>query len=261
MKSNLSIFILLILIYSVTISGQINLVHTFPEDEDIYAYSKNDLMYYIGETSNNQMKIYNSDFTIYKTVNIPIPSNFSYQFWYDKEDFPYSISKNIFNNDDLFEFLIAVYDSSLPNPLSTRKLYLINEDGLLLYNFTPNSTETYGEDVSVYYDPSTGFNKIIVYTFTGGFKVFSLPSNLLNMEEEFDINSLSIYPNPSEGFINIVNPNNQVDKLDFIDMNGRVLKSLTFDISSENIRVDTSEFQTGTYIIKIGNYTTKYMKK
>lgn len=255
---------LLSLFLNFNLFAQINLVHTFPQDnayDYVFAYSNNESMYYVQEYSNNQIVIYNSNFTIYKTVNIPISSNLTYSFWYDKEDFPYSISKNIFNNDDLLELLVVVYNPSSPNPESSRKLYLINEDGLLLYNFTPNSNDIYGEDVSVYFDPSTGFNKILVNTFAGGHKVYSLPSNSLNLEEEFGVQALSIYPNPSEGIVNIVNPRNQIDLIELIDLNGRILKTLRFSSDTENIRFDISEFMSGTYIIKIGNLSTKYIKK
>ena len=69
--------------------GQITLEHTFTTNEDLFAFAKGNEMFYIGETIDNKLKIYNSTFNLIKIVNVPLPTNFQLSFWYDSEEESY----------------------------------------------------------------------------------------------------------------------------------------------------------------------------
>ena len=66
----------------------------------------------------------------------------------------------------------------------------------------------------------------------------------------FALNSksvFSIYPNPSRDFIEVKASNYSITNLEITDMSGLVLKNWTF---AENIRMDISDIQAGSYLLK-----------
>lgn len=75
----------------------------------------------------------------------------------------------------------------------------------------------------------------------------------------------AMYPNPTTGLVTITNNENVfVNQVNVTDMNGRVVKTLTFDNVSE-AQVDMSNLSAGMYILNIdtnqGTATKKVIKK
>lgn len=84
-----------------------------------------------------------------------------------------------------------------------------------------------------------------------GRQVFRLNKNTISSSE--DINkeiSMVLFPNPSSDIISIKTEVN-VTYYSIIDATGRVLKSKTITSSIENINIDISDLQTGTYLLTI----------
>ncbi|HMK07088.1 MAG TPA: M36 family metallopeptidase, partial [Flavobacterium sp.] len=75
---------------------------------------------------------------------------------------------------------------------------------------------------------------------------------------------IRVYPNPANGMINL-RINKYVGKVNiqFVDINGRVVKNITDDNFNVEKSMDVSSFQTGMYIVKVVgdqvNYTQKVM--
>lgn len=123
---------------------QITLQHSFTAGEKAFAFAKGNNMVYITQGSGNSLKIYNSDFVLIKTANFALPTGYTLDIWYDSEQYPYAISRHIFNTDDNLEFLISAKASSATSPAGVHtKLLLVNENGAILKDFLPNTNVTF----------------------------------------------------------------------------------------------------------------------
>ena len=69
----------------------------------------------------------------------------------------------------------------------------------------------------------------------------------------YETNDIKIFPNPAKSIITITNAQENIKSIQLYDMQGRMLQSETIDKTS--VQLDISNYQTGTYIIKI---TTDY---
>lgn len=92
--------------------GQITLEHSFNLDEAVLNYSDSQDFKYVS-LKDSQINIYNSDYSIYKTFNIQIPSGFNRMYLSSYEDFPFNVSKYVFNNDNKLEFFVF-FDGEYP---------------------------------------------------------------------------------------------------------------------------------------------------
>jgi hypothetical protein len=236
--------------------GQITLQHSFPVSEQVFAFTKGNEMIYVSKLG-NQLKMYNSNFVLTKTVNVPVPANYILSFSYN-ENSTYSISKHIFNTDDLYEFVIVVTNNSL------RKLMIVNENGILIKDFHPFSN--YGEEWEIFHDTTSNTNKIIVEKWNGGNylepinEVYSLPTSVLALNDTQIINELSAFPIPTKNNITIINPQNGSNTVQIFDDLGKLVLSKSFSFSENRIEINVEHFEKGIYFCKIGNLNSKFIK-
>lgn len=75
--------------------------------------------------------------------------------------------------------------------------------------------------------------------------------------------SLTLYPNPTTDYVQFdIQDQNLLNGQDFVmvyDLSGRLLQSLK--PTSETIRINLSEYPSGTYIVKLANYIGKIVKR
>jgi len=95
--------------------------------------------------------------------------------------------------------------------------------------------------------------------FIDNFTVSQTLSTNQFLSSKFDVN-----PNPAKDIVNITNGENiSVNGVSFTDLNGRVVKSLSFDKIS-NVQVNVSDLSTGVYMMNIfsdkGTATKKIIK-
>ena len=108
-----------------------------------------------------------------------------------------------------------------------------------------------------------GVNKGIIYVGTHGRGIFksSNTSSILNHSSDHinDINSVSIFPNPAETFINIdLKEDVNVNDILIIDLMGKeVYKSKSITSS----RIDVSFLEEGNYIIVVNSNLGKQVGK
>ena len=247
-------------------SSQITLEHTFPTTENVIAYSTSTDVNYISFTNDNKLKIYNSDYSLKKTVTIPIGSEYRTSLGIDGSDLNYVISKHIFNTDDKLEFIIeADYYNSTTN-VDHSKLIVFNEEGTLLSDFDTNQNIS-AEDYYIYNDPISGKNKIIVYKAPNGnyenfyYDVYSLPTTTLATQKYQTVTKLSAFPIPAKSFLKIINPNNSSNKVEVFDLSGKLVLSKTFFSQESQINLNVENLNRGIYIYKIGEISSKFIKE
>lgn len=75
-----------------------------------------------------------------------------------------------------------------------------------------------------------------------------------------DIKSVSIYPNPTSGRINVaVNNGNNINEVVVLDITGNVLMSKS--VNANNISLDLSSFAKGLYLVKVVTAEDSFVKK
>jgi len=245
--------------------GQITLDHDFT-NEYAFTYVTDTQTFYISRTPDNKIKIYNSDFSLYKTVNVPMPTNYDrLLFWGDTSSLV--ASRNVFNTDSKFEFLVGIY-STVTN--AGIKLILINEDGTLIKDFHPNtSVSVYAEEFEIYHDSVQNLNKLIVHSqnpmangnsLDSQTQIYSLPTSTLTSKEIQNNTKLSAFPIPTNKILNITNPGNGANKVQIYDATGKLVVDKSFFASDNKISIDVESLPKGVYIYKIGNLSSKFTK-
>lgn len=243
--------------------GQITLEHSFDATEIVTAYSKDETIYVSFVETGNILKIYNADYSLRKTITIPMPANYN-RIWANGEG-EYSVSKHLFNTDDKYEFLVTISYTDANNKYYY-KLLLINEDGQLIKDFHPNAgTVNYRGYSQIFHDITNNKNKFvvnnsIVETYSDQFDVYSLPTSELTTKEIKVLNKLSAFPIPTNKILNVINPENGTNKIEIFDTSGKLVRIKNFANSENKISVDVENLPKGIYIYKIGNLSSKFIK-
>ena len=94
---------------------------------------------------------------------------------------------------------------------------------------------------------------LLIGNYSGGLSFFSSDSSIVSHNSFSNINELNIYPNPTNRFLNI--DNKASGELLIINSLGKTI--LRKEKSSQKITLDLKEIDSGLYLIKIEEHTTK----
>lgn len=215
-----------------------------------------------------EIKLYNLDHSIYKTINIPeIDSSISstmVKYAKNNHTDQFCVSEHIFDLDDEIEFLyksITTYGWA--------KFILFNEDGEILWE----RDSIFGS--VLIYDTDNGLKMIVkntllssgVYYPASRTEVFGLPGILMkSLSEEIEFANNSAYPNPASNQITIdfTLPNNDVSgEIKLFDVNGIFISSYDIDDTFGNLIINISDFTSGNYYYTLtsasGSSTSKFI--
>lgn len=203
----------------------------------------------ISET-NSEILVYDSEHKLYKTVKIILPSG-------HKLTKVYLATDKLFNSDEKIEFLVGSLNSDYED-----KMLLYNEDG-------GNSLYDFGErfEIKIFQDNDQNYKML---TFSNNdtnnqtYDIYSLSGTLTVSQERF-LNKQKIigFPNPSSKTINITNPlkNNENEKIQVYDINGRKVLEKKIVGNGKNIELDISELSKGIYNYRIHEFGNKFVKE
>lgn len=237
-------------------SGQITLEHSFAPEQQVILYSDATTLKYV-TLNGTQIIIYNSDYSVFKTFPITIPSIFSEARLSTFDDFPFNVSKYVFNTDDKLEFFVF-FNGTWP----TKNVMIFDEDGNIVKNFNDNYTY---ELVDIFHDSTTNTNKLKMGKYSAGtgdvsFDIYSLPTSSLTTKEIKTKNKLSAFPIPTNKILNILNPQNGANKIEIFDTSGKIVLNKSFGNSENKISVDVENLPKGIYIYKVGDLNSKFIK-
>lgn len=240
--------------------AQITLEHTFNGNANFCnAYILNgDVNYYsIINSTDNQIKLFNMDYSLYKTITILPPSGY-------KISGVSFFTKHLFNNDDKIEFLVMFYSSTSNSNLNTtNKLY--NEDENLI------------KDFGYYYLSTTNIIKIndqyrlllLCYTnntlpFTYKTEIYSLPGTMSSsIAETENINKhFSLpFPNPSNSFINLPYQLNQGQQsvMRIFNTQGQLIEIKQLDYEFDKIILNVSNYSKGIYFYEVNGISNTFI--
>jgi len=78
------------------------------------------------------------------------------------------------------------------------------------------------------------------------------------------LDTVSIFPNPTDGMLNIVSPLDPITSIEVFDVRGRKLNNVLVN-GQGNFAIDISEFETAVYFITVttetGSITKRIVKK
>ncbi len=168
----------------------------------------------------------------------------------------FSISKYVFNTDDKLEFILWFYNSNLGKNLNI----IVNEDG----NIIKQLGDEYHSSFHIFHDSSSNENKFIIGKTSGPneiTEVYLLPTSQLTTKEIQGKNKLSAFPVPTSGVLNIINPRNGANKVEIFDTAGKLVHNTSFNLNEGKITVDVQRLPKGVYIYKVGDLSSKFIKK
>lgn len=252
--------ILGLIILTLNSYAQITLEHSSTSTSIMSSFktSSSGIMFYnITDTISNQLKIYNEDFSLYKTIKIPRPAGYTTTIS--------SISDKLFNSNNSIEFIcifqriyatttgawyvskIIIYDENL-TVLKDFGIYnnyilpsVISEGSvskLLFLSWYPNSNSQYVNEI---------------YTLPG-----SLPNNIAELKLS-DIKSA--FPNPAKTIITLpyVLENEQTSTIRIYKLNGQLVDSKQIDSNFDKILLNVESYQPGIYIYEYNGMSKKFI--
>lgn len=252
MKSLFSIALFL-LIYMAG-SAQVSLEKTYDFSTAVVEFETLGYKYYLMDVPLAQCRIYNSDHSLFKTINCNVPAGF---YLYDVK----FLSEKLFDNDAGIELLCTFYKYSASPEYYEYDSKIMNEDGSqltfidgALYNYINKTGENTYKLFSYCYDFSVWPEK--VWT-----NIYSLPGTpvvstfLENEQPDFQ---LTAFPNPASSQLKVayILPQEvREGTLSLFDNNGRLVRQFIIDNHTDHLLLNVSEYKSGVYhyFVEYGN--------
>lgn len=257
MKKLIFASLLLLLLPLSTLFAQINLEADYEYSGTYTQLASSGYKFFIMDVTNKQCRVFNTDHTLWKTINLNVPSgHYLYDIRY--------VSENLFTNDNTLSLAYIYYFYDEINQYYTYTLKIINEDGTDLRTIAGAqylNVVSLGEGgtkmLAYVYDYS-----LIFYTITT--VIYDLPGQLVSSGSS-DMNELSTqnaFPNPASDYTIIpytLPENSNTGVLKLSDANGKLIKSFTVDQYFKDVRINTTQLPRGIYFyhLEAGNYRSE----
>lgn len=243
------------LLSGITVNAQISLEHSYhvPQSEgerdlQVINLEISGYKYALIDKGANQVRLYNLNHSVWKTININMPSG--YTSWY-----PAYIAEKLVNSDNNVEVFIDFGG----NPNAAGKVQLINESGNVL---TTIDSASIGGEISEVQTVGNGVYKLVLKCGKDKWCVYNLPGTIpcdkcgngLGLGKPGKgITSGTIsnpVPNPSNSQTSVeytlpIGATSGV--IDVYNMNGQKVKSYTVDNTFNSLLIDNKELNSGTY--------------
>ena len=104
------------------------------------------------------------------------------------------------------------------------------------------------------------YGSIDAYKSAYGWKNFF---NIYTSIDQIDTTNFNVYPNPVKNELTVERDNLNMGKeiVQVIDFSGRIVIISQFEPSISQLQIDVSHLQSGIYLLKIGNYRSKFIKE
>ena len=251
----------ILLLAAVTLQAQVTLDQKYDYSTSVVKLETLGYKYYLMDVPLGQCRIYNTDHSLFKTINCNVPGGFYLS------DITY-LSENLFDIDPGIELLCTFYKYNTAKAYYEYNSKIINDDGSALvtidgslYNYVNKTGETEYKLFSYCYDFSVSPEK--VWT-----NIYSLPGspvvNAVINPNNPDI-LLNAFPNPASQSLKVayILPENiNQATLHLIDISGKQVEQFVVDSHTDHLMLDVSRYQTGVYhyFIEYGNTKTPAKK-
>ncbi|MDO8928716.1 MAG: T9SS type A sorting domain-containing protein [Bacteroidota bacterium] len=232
--------------------SQITLQKTYNYSTTVVKLETLGYKYYLMDVPNSQVRIYNIDHSLFKTINCSVPTG------YYLAEIKY-VSENLFNSDSQIE-LAYTYYKYVATSTSYYYMYgakVINESGNVLQPI---------DDAQYLYVNKTGDSEYKLFAYCFDYSVFpekvwtniySLPGfpviSASISDKQQDI-LLKAWPNPASEIIRLeyeLPSNVKSASLNVYDPSGRKVKNFAIDSHSDHIAMNVNDLSAGTYLYNI----------
>lgn len=248
------IFVILLFVTTL-LSAQIVHEQTFEFSGNLVEISEGEYKIYIMDDVNNQCRIYNTDYSLWKTISLNVPDG---KFLYNIK----FVSKNLFNTDDNIELLYIVSEY-IDASYYEYTIIVADETGTELLNVPKGvvskiiATGDNSKLVIWTYDYSS-------YPYVVSTKFYSVVGNIPNFTEENnkDFYSSLPYPVPATNSVTIpytLNKKTETAELKIFDTNANEIEKFIVDGFFNKFILNTTKYKNGIYFYKIKNKTGKFI--
>ena len=246
-KTNL---LLALLIATFISQAQIVKEHDYTGSTTLVKLANSGEKYYTMDWTNNQCQLYNIDHSLWKTINLPVPTG---MYLYNISH----VSETLFNLDTKVElaYVYYAYDTTLFYYTYTTRV--INEDGLELlaipganYSETKSITGNGTKLLAWVYDYS-------VLPYSVHTMVYSIPGQGASDgpdSEGKNIKSAPAYPNPAQAMVTIpyfLPEGTETGEISLADGNGKVIRTYVIGKAFPNLQISTIGWPRGIYYYRI----------
>jgi hypothetical protein len=247
---------LLIILVSLSItlimSAQIELEHNFTPSVKLTQTSLKGTMFYqyqYSDTITNQLKLYGQDYSLYKIITIPRPVGYTTSI--------YHISDQLFDSDNLIEFICLYYPVREGNLNYPTKIILYNENLNVIkdfgaFNGAPN--------INIINNLNNGTK--LVFDGSDCTKIYSLPgsqpNNVRDLRSAYVRNA---FPNPSKTIVNLPYSlqKGEVSIMRIYNLSGKLIDKKQIDSEFDKILLNVDSYQSGTYIYEYNGISKKFI--
>jgi len=236
----------------VALYGQITLQKTYNYSTAVVKLETLGYKYYLMDVPASQVRIYNMDHSVFKTINCSVPNGFYLA------DIKY-VSENLFNSDSQIE-LAYTYYKYVTTSTSYYYIYgskVVNESGSNLisidgaqYIYVNKTGDSEYKLFAYCFDYSVSPEKVWTNIYNiPGISVFSASIS----DKPQDI-LLHAWPNPASEIIRLeyeLPANVKSASLSVYDTNGRKVKNFAIDSHSDHIAMNVDDLAAGTYLYNI----------
>ena len=243
--------------------SQVTLQKTYSYSTTVVKLETLGYKYFLMDVPNSQVRIYNMDHSIYKTINCTVPNG------YYLSDVKF-VSQNLFNTDAQIE-LAYTYYKYVSTTSSYYYIYgskIISESGNILqsidgaqYIFINKTGESEYKLFAYCFDYSVSPEKVWTNIYSLGGTLVSA----LDISGKQSDSFLNAYPNPASETIRIayeLPENTKNANLFLVDANGHSVKNYQIDNHIDNLALNVNDLSSGVYqyYIEYGNTRTETKK-
>lgn len=240
------------------LNGQIQLEKTYNFSGTLTEIDEGEFKYFVMDVPLKQCRIYNEDHSLYKTINLQVPSE------YFLTDIKF-LSRKIFNEDENIELLYTYNKVNLINSeyVYTYGMKVINELGTVLLNLTDGG----------FAELKTGSNgtKLLAYRYIWYDSYYLVYTNIYALggtsgsASSLLQPSLKIYPNPAEETLQIELTGSSMlsgGNITINDISGRQVFNQPLHPGTGQLSIGTGKLAPGTYILNmVSNDGTRLSEK
>jgi len=237
--------------------AQINLEHTFNNEHVFYENRFDVELFHC--TNNNQIKLYNTDYSLYKTVNITPPIGYTFSGGFN-------FSKKLFNDDNKIEFTANFFKNE--GGIIYYNIRLYNEDGTMLKDFGEHPYTIIASVIKINEQYKLSIYKYATPSVNAITEIYSLPGTLpSNPTEPINNSSTSYnqlqtaYPNPANAVITLPYQLKQGEfsTMHIYNTNGQLIETKQIGYDFDKILLNVSGYTKGVYFYEVNGVSNKFI--
>lgn len=228
------------MLFAYNADAQLNYEHSYSNYYSVWNLQDEGYKYMVDDRNAKQIKLYNADHSLWKTISLTMPGNVS----------GYAVthlSTKLFDNDSELEYILTYTVAGSPG--SYNEVVIREESGNTIKTFTNYS----GGSVIKF---NSDWKFIITNTGTKETEVYGLPGTMPAMVKTSvgTFTETALYPNPIEGTSTLkyrLPDGTNTATLTIYDNNGIKLRNYTITSQFDNITIEKGNLIPGTYVYRI----------